>query len=182
MNIDLYQRALKVAIKAHQGQTRKHDGSAYVAHPIMVARILERAGFSDVVVAAGLTHDVLEDTHVTEGELRTLLGNEVVDIVAAVSEDKALPWDERKEKYVRTVIIAGESARAVSVADKIHNAQDFIAFHATAGPACWSVFNRGKEKKIWFEKLVHQELSKVWQHPLLDTYATLIITLESLAD
>jgi guanosine-3',5'-bis(diphosphate) 3'-pyrophosphohydrolase len=180
--MDLYQRALKIAIEAHKGQIRKHDGSAYVAHPIMVARILERAGFSEVVVAAGLTHDVLEDTLITESELRVLLGDAVVDIVAAVSEDQTLAWEERKEKYVSTVVTGGESVWAVSVADKIHNAQDFIAFHAMAGPSCWSVFNRDKEKKIWFEKLVHTELSKVWKHPLLDTYATLITTLESLAD
>lgn len=180
--MDLYQRALKVAIEAHKNQIRKHDGSPYVAHPIMVGRILERAGFSEVVVAAGLTHDVLEDTPITEPELRTMLGDAVVDIVAAVSEDQALVWEERKEKYVKTVVAGGESVWAVSVADKIHNAQDFIAFHAVSGPECWSVFNRDKEKKIWFEKLVHTELSKVWQHPLLDTYADLIRTLESLAD
>lgn len=180
--MDLYQKALKVAIEAHTGQTRKHDGSAYVAHPIMVARILEHAGFSEVVVAAGLTHDVLEDTPVTETELRALLGDSVVDIVTAVSEDQTLSWEIRKETYVETVVAAGESVWAVSVADKIHNAQDFIAFHAVSDPACWSVFNRDKEKKIWFEKLVHAKLSEVWQHPLLDAYATLIATLESLAD
>ena len=180
--MDLYQRALKVAIEAHKEQIRKHDGSAYVAHPIMVGRILERAGFSEVVVAAGLTHDVLEDTLITEPELRALLGDAVVDIVAAVSEDQSLPWEERKEKYVRTVVAADESAWAVSVADKIHNAEDFIAFHAVSGPECWSVFNRGKEKKIWFERLVHTELSNVWHHPLLDTYGASINTLESLAD
>ena len=180
--MDLYQRALKIAIEAHKGQIRKHDGSPYVAHPIMVGRILERTGFSEVIVAAGLTHDVLEDTPITEPELRVLLGDAVVDIVTAVSEDQSLEWEARKEKYVSTVVAAGESAWAVSVADKIHNAQDFITFHAIAGPACWSVFNRDKVKKIWFEKLVHAELRKVWQHPLLDTYATLIETLESLAD
>ena len=179
--MDLYQRALKIAIEAHQGQTRKHDGSAYVAHPIMVGRILERVGFSEVVVAAGLTHDVLEDTSVTEPELRALLGDEVVDIVVAVSEDQSLPWEERKEKYVQTVIAAGESAWAVSVADKIHNAKDFVAFHATAGPASWNVFNRGKEKKIWFEKLLHSELRQVWDHPLLDAYEAGIDALELLA-
>ncbi len=180
--MDLYQRALKVAIEAHTGQTRKHDGSAYVAHPIMVGRILERAGFSEAVVAAGLTHDVLEDTAITQEQLRALLGNEVVDIVVAVSEDQTLQWEERKERYVETVIAGGEAAWAVSVADKIHNAEDFIAFHTMSGPSCWSVFNRDKEKKIWFEKLVHQKLSEVWQHPLLDSYARLIKTLESLAD
>jgi guanosine-3',5'-bis(diphosphate) 3'-pyrophosphohydrolase len=180
--MNLYQQALKVAIKAHEGQTRKHDESAYVAHPIMVARYVEAAGFPEVAVAAALVHDVLEDTTVTEAELRQQLGDAVVDIVTAVSENTALPWEERKELYVNTVVAAGELVWAVSVADKIHNAQDLIEFYATAGPSAWNVFNRGKDKKIWFEKLLHSELARVWQHPLLDVYAAKIVELEALAD
>jgi hypothetical protein len=102
--------------------------------------------------------------------------------VTAVSEDVALPWEERKEGYVRSVLAGGEFVWAVSVADKIHNAGDLIEFHAAAGLDVWKVFNRGKEKKIWFETLLHTELSKVWQHPLLDTYAEKISELKNLAD
>jgi (p)ppGpp synthase/HD superfamily hydrolase len=180
--MNLYERALKLAIKAHDGQKRKHDGSAYVTHPIMVARFVEQAGFSEAAVAAALVHDVLEDTSVTEAELRAELGDEVVDIVTLVSEDTTLPWEERKEAYVKKVVTAGESVWAVSVSDKIHNASDFIKFHAQAGPDAWKVFNRGKEKKLWFERLLHSELAKVWQHPLLDIYAAKIAELETLAD
>jgi (p)ppGpp synthase/HD superfamily hydrolase len=180
--MNLYERALKVAIKAHDGQKRKHDGSAYVAHPIMVARFVEDAGFSSVAVAAALVHDVLEDTPVTEAQLRAELGDDVVDIVTAVSEDTTLPWEERKEAYVRSVISAGELVWAVSVADKIHNAQDLIEFYGTAGSAAWQVFNRGKDKKIWFEELLYTELSRVWQHPLLDTYRQKIAELKALPD
>ena len=180
--MNLYEQALKVAIKAHDGQKRKHDNSAYVAHPIMVARLVEEAGFSETVVAAALAHDILEDTTVTEAELRLQLGNEVADIVTAVSEDTDLPWEERKEAYVKKVLEAGESVWAVSVADKIHNAGDLIEFHAATGPDAWKVFNRGKDKKIWFEKLLYTELAKVWQHPLLDAYGQKIRELEALPD
>jgi guanosine-3',5'-bis(diphosphate) 3'-pyrophosphohydrolase len=180
--MELYEKALKTAIDAHAGQVRKHDHSPYVAHPIMVARMLEKAGFPEVVVAAALTHDVLEDTSVTEEDLRNKLGNQVVDIVVAVSEEKALPWEERKAAYVKQVVEANESVWAVSVADKIHNAADFIQFHAAAGPDAWKVFNRGKDKKIWFENLLYAELKNVWTHPLMDEYARLIIELEQLAD
>ncbi len=180
--MELYEKALKVAIKAYDGQTRKHDGSAYVAHPIMVARFVEQAGFPEAVAAAALVHDVLEDTKVTETDLRGVLGDRVVNIVTAVSEDKELPWEERKEAYVKSVVAGGEEAWAVSVADKIHNANDFIEFHQNVGARAWQVFNRGKEKKIWFEKLVYTELCNVWQHPLLDIYKEKITQLESLAD
>ncbi len=180
--MNLYETALKIAIKAHDGQKRKHDRSAYVTHPIMVARIVEQAGFGEIVVAAALVHDVLEDTTMTEAELRQQLGDDMVNIVSAVSEDATLPWEERKEAYVRSVVTAGESVWAVSVADKIHNAGDLISFHASAGPAVWKVFNRGKDKKIWFEKLLFTELKKVWHHPLLDTYESRIVAMEALQD
>jgi guanosine-3',5'-bis(diphosphate) 3'-pyrophosphohydrolase len=180
--MNLYETALKVAVKAHAGQVRKHDSIPYVYHPIMVARFVEQAGFHERVVAAALVHDVLEDTDVTEAELRQQLGDNVVNIVTAVSEDKGLPWEERKEQYVKSVVAGGEDVWAVSVADKIHNAQDLVQFHQAVGRDAWNVFNHGKEKKIWFEKLLYTELEKVWKHQLLDIYATKIIELEALLD
>jgi guanosine-3',5'-bis(diphosphate) 3'-pyrophosphohydrolase len=180
--MNLYETALKIAIKAHAGQKRKHDGSAYVAHPIMVARLVEEAGFPESVVAAALVHDVLEDTPLTEGMLRQALGDEVVDIVASVSEDTTLAWEERKAAYVKKVVASGEAAFAVSTADKIHNAADFIEFYEQKGPLAWTVFNRGKAEKIWFERLLYTELARVWQHPLLNRYQEKITRLEDLPD
>jgi (p)ppGpp synthase/HD superfamily hydrolase len=180
--MELYERALKIAISAHAGQLRKHDNTPYVSHPIMVARLLEQAGFGEVVVVAGLVHDVLEDTSVTEMELRNLLGDQVVDMVIAVSEAKELPWEDRKTAYVTQVLQAGESVWALSVADKIHNARDFVQFHGDVGPDAWKVFNRGKSKKLWFENLLYTELQKVWDHALLEEYAKAINALEQLAD
>lgn len=180
--MSLYETALKIAVKAHQGQVRKQDDSPYVSHPIMVARLVEQAQFGEIIVAAALLHDVLEDTTVSEAELRAMVGNEVVTIVLALTEDTSLPWEARKEAYVRQVVAAGENTWAVSVADKIHNARDFISFYKTGGPQSWRVFNRGKDKKIWFERLLHRELSAVWQHPLLDQYEAEIDLLENLSD
>lgn len=180
--MELYETALKLAAKAHEGQHRKHDESAYIAHPIMVARILEQACFSEIVVAAGIVHDVLEDTEISEGDLRSALGDEVVGIVVTLSENKLLEWEERKQKYVESVVTGGESVWAVSVADKIHNARELISFHEQRGAQAWQVFNRGKKKKLWFEHLLYNELKKVWEHPLLEEYNRLIKQLELAAD
>lgn len=178
----LYEEALKLAVRAHQGQVRKHDGSPYIIHPIMVAHIVAKAGFDETVVAAALVHDVLEDTHVSREELRSVLGDTVANIVTAVSEDTTLPWEERKAAYVAAVVAAGEPVWVVSVADKIHNASDFTQSHAENGPDAWKVFNRGKEKKLWFEQLLLSELKKVWSHSLLDTYQEKIAVMEQLPD
>ncbi len=178
----LYEQALKVAAKAHKDQERKHDSSPYIVHPVMVARIVEKAGFGEIPVAAALVHDVLEDSDMTEALLREILGDGVVDIVAAVSEDKMLEWEERKVQYVSQVVKAGESVWAVSVADKIHNADSLIAFHEDVGAEAWTVFNRGKEKKLWFEHMLYDALCEVWKHPLLELYKERLDKMSELED
>ena len=179
--MELIEKAEKIAREAHEGQLRKTDGSPYIDHPIAVADIVKQHGFSDAVVAAALVHDVLEDTSMTEDELRDALGDEVVAIVAAVSEDKDLPWEERKQQYVEQVAAAGESVWAVSVADKIHNAQSIIDYHKVAGAALWEKFNRGKEKKLWIENLLLEKLKEKWNHPMLKEYSELLTQIELLA-
>lgn len=178
--MELVEKAREIAHKAHEGQVRKTDGSPYVHHPEAVAEIVKEHGFGEEVVAAALVHDVLEDCDMTETELREELGDEVVNIVTAVSENKDLEWEDRKEQYAEAVASSGEGTMAVSVADKIHNAKSLLGYYAEHGPKTWDSFNRGKEKKVWFEKLLLTKLQQNWQHPLLDEYASLVEKLESL--
>ncbi|MBP6881351.1 MAG: bifunctional (p)ppGpp synthetase/guanosine-3',5'-bis(diphosphate) 3'-pyrophosphohydrolase [Candidatus Pacebacteria bacterium] len=176
--MELAERAEAIAKKAHEGQVRKTDGTPYIEHPLAVAKIVAEYGFTEAVVAAAIVHDVLEDTDVSEEELRSKLGDEVVDIVTAVSEDKRLEWRDRKSQYIAQVVNADEQVKAVSVADKIHNAESLLAYYATHGAATWEKFNRGRSDKLWFERTLCDKLKKVWQHPLLDRYEMLVTRLE----
>lgn len=178
--ISLYQQALTIAVAAHKEQVRKTDGSPYVVHPIMVAKIVETYGFREEVVAAALVHDVLEDTSVTEAELRAELGDVIVNIVTAVSEDKEKDWKARKVEYIEQVVAADEATKVVSVADKIHNAQSLIHFHTKIGNAAWDVFSKPRAEKLWFERSLLKALQAVWQHPLLKEYEQLVIKMEAL--
>ena len=175
----LIDRALQLAFSAHEGQKR-HEGTPYIAHPVAVALMLARRGFGEEVIAAALCHDVLEDTSVTESEMRQELGDAATDIVRAVSYDRSLPWKGQRERYIESVREAGESAMAVSVADKIHNAQSLIALHASGGPAVWSKFNATKEQKVWFEEAMLAMLKEAWQHPLVEEYEALVEKLRTL--
>lgn len=177
--MDPVEKATQIAVDAHINHRRKTDDTPYVAHPLAVARILERAGFDDAVVAAAIVHDVLEDTDVTEEELRSALGDEITDMVTAVSEDSSLGWEERKEKYAQDVAQASEGAKAVSVGDKIHNLKSLIDGYEVQGKNIWKKFNRGKEKKLWFENLLLSSLMETWDHPLLDEYEKLLRVVES---
>lgn len=66
-HIDL---AYKVAAVAHAHQVRKGTSLPYLAHPVHVARLLERAGLAEHVVVAGILHDVLEDLEPTDSATR----------------------------------------------------------------------------------------------------------------
>lgn len=176
----LTEKATLVALKAHATQVRKSDGSPYVVHPIMVAHLLARHGFSDTVTAAAVVHDVLEDTDVSREELTAALGEEVVRIVRGVSEDTTLPWEERKERYAEVIGQSDASVKAVSIGDKIHNLESLLEAYEKQGPAMWKKFNRGKEKKLWFEELMLSTFRTTWEHPLIDQYEALVARMRTL--
>jgi guanosine-3',5'-bis(diphosphate) 3'-pyrophosphohydrolase len=71
-----YLEALAFAVERHGGarQPRKGTGFPYVVHPIRVAEILDRYGYDEDVVVAGMLHDVVEDAGVTHAELERAFG------------------------------------------------------------------------------------------------------------
>ncbi len=178
--IDLIDRAIRLAVAAHEGQVRKGDGDPYIVHPVAVALIVAQYGFSEAVIAAALCHDVLEDTEVTEDELRDELGDEVVTIVKLLSYDEGISWEEQRKRYVEVVRRAPVEVKAVSTADKIHNARSLIATYAERGPATWSLFTRPKHIKLWFEEEMVKMLRETWQHPMVEEYARLVEVMKSL--
>jgi (p)ppGpp synthase/HD superfamily hydrolase len=117
--------ALAFADRRHAGQTRGIDDIPFVTHPLEVACLLHEAGYSDQVVAAGVLHDVLEDTDAERSELEARFGPEVAELVAAVSDDPTIEdVAERKAALRRQVADAGECAAAVFAADKVSKARE----------------------------------------------------------
>jgi (p)ppGpp synthase/HD superfamily hydrolase len=117
--------ALAFAADRHAGQTRDVDGIPFVTHPVEVACLLHEAGYSDEVVAAGVLHDVVEDTNVQPEELARRFGERVADLVASVSDDPSIEGDaERKAALRRQVAEAGEEAGVIFAADKVSKARE----------------------------------------------------------
>jgi (p)ppGpp synthase/HD superfamily hydrolase len=147
----------------------------------MVGLILERAGFSEDVVAAGVLHDVLEDTRVTIEDLRAEFGQRVAELVNEVSEqDKSLPWEERKARYLEHLEGGSEEAKAITAADKIHNINSII-LSLERGADIWNAFKRGREAQLdRFNRLLNT-LKSCWSHPLLGELEEAIRNLQTLA-
>jgi (p)ppGpp synthase/HD superfamily hydrolase len=117
--------ALAFAASCHEGQTRELNDIPFVTHPVEVACLLHEAGYSDEVVAAGVLHDVLEETNAELGDLEDRFGPDVAGLVAAVSDDPSIKDDaERKAALRDQVARAGDRAAAVFAADKVSKARE----------------------------------------------------------
>ena len=122
-------RALRIAIRAHERQHRKSDHDLpYITHPIAVATIVATHGFSATTVAAAYLHDVLEDTAWSAEDLLTAsVERWVLDIVRECSEAaKLLSWRERKRDLISRMRTCSREAAAVMCADKLHNASSTL--------------------------------------------------------
>lgn len=149
------ERALRRAATAHQGQARRGSGVPYFEHVVGVAIILDRLGFGEDVVIAGLLHDVVEDTDATLDDLRAEFGPAVADLVAHCSEVKLdargreRPWIDRKRDHLAALTDAPAEARAVILADKLHNLLS-IACDFRDGLPVWSLFHADRDSVLWY--------------------------------
>lgn len=161
------ERAIRRAAEWHDGGHRKGSKLPYVVHPFAVAMILDRMGFDEDVVVAGLLHDAVEDTEATLEDVRAEFGAKVAELVGWCSERKTdergehRPWAERKRDHLAALAAAPVEARAIVLADKLHNLTS-IRFDLEAGRPVWSLFNAGRKDvlanyRASIETLSHSE-------------------------
>jgi (p)ppGpp synthase/HD superfamily hydrolase len=149
------ERALRWAAVCHQGQVRRGGNVPYVAHVLAVALILDRLGFPEDVVVAGLLHDVVEDTECTVEQVCEQFGPRVAALVDHCSEIKLdargrkRPWIDRKRDHLEALATAPVEARAIALADKLHNLLS-IQLDLHAGRPVWSTFHAGREQVLWY--------------------------------
>ena len=151
MSEQIIDKAIEVAVKAHQGQVRKASDIPYISHPFAVGLMLARAGCDDEVIAAGILHDTVEDTHVTLDTIREQFGERVASIVEGCSEpDKSASWEARKRHTLDYLRTAPWEIRLVSCADKLHNALTILSARKEMGGSVWDRFKRGRKEQEWY--------------------------------
>jgi GTP diphosphokinase / guanosine-3',5'-bis(diphosphate) 3'-diphosphatase len=126
LDLDLIGRAYDFGERAHEGQKRL-SGEPYVTHCVEVARILADLHLDSTTVAAGLVHDVLEDTGTTAADLRQAFGPEIAEIVDGVTKIGHIPFrsiEERQaENYRKLLLSIAKDLRILLIkfADRLHN-------------------------------------------------------------
>lgn len=122
---ELISRAYEFAKKFHDGQLRK-SGEPYFSHVYITAKNLAELNMDATVVAAGLLHDVLEDTDATEEEIRTAFGEEITNLVLGVTKLGTVKYKgiERNVENLRKFFVSiADDMRVVIIklADRLHN-------------------------------------------------------------
>jgi (p)ppGpp synthase/HD superfamily hydrolase len=149
------ERALRSSAVWHAGQTRKGSDIPYFEHVVAVAMILDRAGFEEDVIIAGLLHDVVEDTEATFDDVAARFGPAVCETVRACSEIKhdaqgrKRPWIDRKRDHLAALSGADAAAWAVILADKLHNLT-CIELDLAEGRRVWGHFNADRTQVLWY--------------------------------
>jgi (p)ppGpp synthase/HD superfamily hydrolase len=161
-SLDL-ERALRFAARCHRHQLRKASDTPYVEHVMGVALLLDRLGFPEEVVIAGLLHDVVEDTDATLERLEAEFGAEVAETVRHCSEvktdaaGKKRPWAERKRDHLAALEHAPVAARAIVLADKLHNLVS-IELDLREGRPVWAAFNANRALVLDYYKQALDQL------------------------
>jgi len=125
-DMDIIERAYVYSARVHEGQVRL-SGEPYLSHPLEVAGILSDMGLDVVSIAAGLLHDVIEDTHATSQEINDMFGQEICHIVSGVTKLSKLPFptsQARQAESIRKMILAmADDIRVILIklADRLHN-------------------------------------------------------------
>lgn len=126
-DISLIEKAYNIANEAHKGQLRK-SGEPYIIHPLCVGIILADLELDKETIVAGLLHDVVEDTVMTDVEIAAEFGEEVALLVDGVTKLGQLSYDADKvevqaENLRKMFLAMAKDIRVILIklADRLHN-------------------------------------------------------------
>ena len=119
-------KAYYFAKNAHTGQKRA-SGEEYFTHPCAVAQILIDLRMDSNTIAAAFLHDVLEDTPVTQQDIKNEFGDEVLELVEGVTKLDKIEFksqeEEQAENFKKIFVSMAKDIRVVIIklADRLHN-------------------------------------------------------------
>ena len=124
--IPLITKAYYFAKDAHEGQKRA-SGEEYFIHPCSVAQILIDLGLDANTICATLLHDVIEDTPVSEGDIKREFGDEILFLVQGVTKLEKIEFkstkEEQAENFKKIFVSMANDIRVIIIklADRLHN-------------------------------------------------------------
>ncbi len=134
VDIPLLKKAYEFSDKAHQGQFRE-SGDPYIQHCLEVAFILAEQHLDTATIAAGMIHDIIEETSITLEEIKKEFGEEIAMLADGVTKigefDFKSAEEEQAENYRKLLLSMAKDIRVIIIklADRLHNMRTLNALH-----------------------------------------------------
>ena len=167
--MNVFEKAVQFALEAHRGQVRKRSHTPYILHPFEAATIAATITDDLEILSAAVLHDTVEDTAVTNEEIRREFGDRIADLVACETEEacegisRAESWRYRKESSLAR--LQETSDRAVKIlwlSDKLSNMRSFYRLWKKKGSALWENFHqKDASQQSWYYHRIAQLLSEL---------------------
>lgn len=175
---DKIEYAIYYATKAHKNQRRKIEDVDMIFHPYTVGMLLQRNGCDEDIVAAGILHDVVEDTPHSFEDIEKEFGKAIRDYVYDASEpDKSLEWEDRKKHTIEQIKNAPLSSKLIVACDKISNLEDLSDCIDLYGEEkSYGALKRPKDIQKWYYTSVYESCinGADENHPIFVRYRNIL--------
>ena len=160
--MNIIEEAIIYATVMHQGKTRKFGGIPYILHPMEVAQILSTMTDDMEIIAAGILHDIVEDTDGTLAEIENRFGKRVAYLVSSESEneypdeDKSATWKRRKEESLLVLKNSTDiGVKMLWLADKLANMRSLAGIYSEKGEAMWQELHQSDPAmQCWYYQTI----------------------------
>ena len=125
-NTELVEKAYEYAREMH-GDQKRESGEPYISHPLEVAYILADMQLDSEAIAAGLLHDVIEDTKSDYSEVAARFGDNVAMLVEGVTKLDKIQFTNKEEQQIESLrkmfLAMAKDIRVILIklADRLHN-------------------------------------------------------------
>lgn len=158
----IFDEAIKLAVNAHSGTTRKGEQTPYILHVMEVACIASFISDDVDMLTAAVLHDAVEGTAVSVDEIAAKFGERVAQLVDAATEDKQdgrppeESWRARKEYALRRLAETDDLAvKILWLADKTANLRSTYQALLKQGQEAWNSFHqKDPAQQHWFYRSV----------------------------
>lgn len=179
--MDILDKAIIFAVKAHSGDVRKGTETPYIVHPMEAAAIVATMTNDREVMAGAVLHDVVEDTEFSIKDIKREFGDYVAALVGAESEDKRedLPaeetWKIRKQETIEHLKQASLEEKMITLGDKLSNIRAMYRDYLAVGDRLWERFNqKDKNEHAWYYRSIVGALAELEEYSAYREYLELV--------
>lgn len=164
--MDIFEKSVAFAIKAHEGQTRKKEGIPFILHPCEAAAIAATLTNDRETLAAVMLHDTVEDTDATIEDIRREFGDRVAFLVGSETESacegvsREESWKARKtESLEHLKNTEDEAVKIMWLSDKLSNMRSFFRQRLKEGDRLFENFHqKDPRQQEWYYRTIAELL------------------------